>query len=172
MRVRIQSRSAALVLSALCVLPGCRREADPNKVPEVAEVKVEPGKIEVTPDEIKIKPGDIELERTFPLGKDDLGKTIYATGTVLGQVLPIGFFFKTKGDEVLFVRTANANVALGDTVQVLGPLQMVEAPMFEGWKVSALGRKVEAGWKMEDMWVIDARAVARMTRETTRPRAP
>ena len=171
MGVRIHSRSAALVLGALCALPGCRREAEREKVPEVATVKVEPGKIEVGRDEIKIKPGDIELEKAYPLRKDDIGKTIYATGTVLGTVVSSGFFFKTKGNEVLFVRTPNANVAVGDTVQVLGPLQMVEAPVFEGWKVSALGNKIEASWKMENMWVIDASAVARMTPET-RPRTP
>jgi hypothetical protein len=167
MRVRIQSRGAALVLSALCVLPGCRKEAERERVPEVATVKVEPGQIEVERNEVKIKPGDIELEKAYPLRKNDVGKTIYATGTVLGTVLSNGFFFKTKGNEVLFVRTPNANVTVGDTVQVLGPLQMVEAPVFEGWKVSALGNKIKGTWKMENMWVIDASAVAPMTRETS-----
>jgi hypothetical protein len=119
-------------------------------VPEVAEVKVDSG-----PSGVEVK-----LEEQFPLGPEDVGKIIYATGTVVGKVLPGGFFLKTEGNQVIFVATARpVNPPLGDAVRVVGPLRASTAAVFEGWEADALEGKVEAQWKLVTTFFIEATAV-------------
>jgi hypothetical protein len=141
----------ALLLAA--ALPACSRhdEAKVDKVPQVAEVKVDTagGAVEV------------KLQDVFPLGPEDAGKVIYATGFVVGKVIPVGFFLKTEGGQVIFVLW-NGPVATGDAVRVVGPLRATTAAVFDGWKADALTGKVEADWKLITTFHIEATAVTKM----------
>lgn len=139
----------ALLLAA--GLPACGRdEPEVDKVPEVAAVNVDADKSGV----------EVKLEDVNPLGPEDAGKVIYATGFVVGKVVPGGFFLKTEGDQVIFVATAQpVNLPLGKAVRVVGPLRTATAAVFEGWKTDALEGKVEAQWKLETTFYIEATAI-------------
>ena len=100
----------------------------------------------------------VQLQDLFPLAPDDVGKIVVATGTVVGVVIPAGFFLRTDGGHVLFVQTA-VPVAPGATVQVVGPLQKATVAVFDGWKTNALGGKIQPDWDLEDLWYVDATAV-------------
>jgi hypothetical protein len=143
-------RWSVLLLCTAATLSACEGdEAEVDEVPEVAEVEVKPG-------------GGVELEETFPLTPEDIGETIMATGVVVGNALPTGFFLRTEGSQVLFVE-ATQPVAEGDTVRVVGPLQTATAAVFEGWEVDAFEGEAEAEWKMLDLWYIDAATVSKVT---------
>src|SRR5687768_14570515 len=127
-------------------LSGCEDDAEPQEVPEVAEVRT--------------SGGQVELKETFPLTPEDVGKLIYATGVVVGKPLPNGFFLRTEGSEVIFVestqRDATPILKVGDTVRVTGPLAMATAVMFDEWEEDALESEIEAEWKVQPLWYIRA----------------
>ncbi|HEX6748056.1 MAG TPA: hypothetical protein VF092_12250 [Longimicrobium sp.] len=157
MHALVTRRGASLtrllvLLLATGGLAACSDEAEVDKVPEVAEVKADtaPGGVV-----------EVKLEKAYPLGPEDVGKVIYATGTVVGKVLPAGFFLKTEGNQVIFVATPPAvNPPLGVALRVVGPLRASTAAIFEGWKTDALEGKVEAQWQLVTTYFIEATAVA------------
>jgi hypothetical protein len=156
MHALVTRRGASLarllvLLLAAGGLAACRDEAEVDEVPEVAEVKVDSGPGGVV---------EVKLEEEYPLGPEDAGKLIYATGTVVGKVLPVGFFLKTEANQVIFVATAQpVNPPLGDAVRVVGPLRASTVAIFEGWKTDALEGEVEAEWQLVTTYFIEATAV-------------
>ncbi|HEU4452098.1 MAG TPA: hypothetical protein VFR81_03525 [Longimicrobium sp.] len=156
MHALVTRRGASLarllvLLLAAGGLAACGDEAEVDEVPEVAEVKVDSGPGGVV---------EVKLEEEYPLGPEDVGKLIYATGTVVGTVVPAGFFLKTEANQVIFVATAQpVNPPLGDAVRVVGPLRASTAAIFEGWKTDALEGEVEAEWQLVTTYFIEAAAV-------------
>jgi hypothetical protein len=137
-----------LVLALAAGLQACKDEPRPDRVPEVAAVKLDTGKAGV----------EVKLQEVYPLGPEDVGKVIYATGFVVGKVIPAGFFLKTEGDDVIFVVWPQP-VGTGHAVRVVGPLRAAVAAVFDGWKTDALAGKIEAQWKLVTTYYIEATAV-------------
>ena len=158
-RMKILAWSIALSAQAVA-LTGCDDEAEIDEVPEVAEVDVDAVAVPVGPDSVAIA-AQIELEETFPLDADDVGKIIVATGTVVGTPLPVGFFLRTEGLQVIFVETT-VPVAKGDRVRVVGPLTRATVAVFDGWEHDALEGQVEAEWDVQETWYIPATSVTRI----------
>lgn len=150
MRISLARPGAALVwtfgLITAMGLSACDDEAEPDEVPEVGRLEVEPG--------------EIELEEVFPLTPADTGQVVVATGTVVGRPLPNGFFMRTEGAQVLFVVSPAATpVNPGDTVRVAGPLHLATAAVFEGWERDALEGEIQAEWKVQPLYFVEAAAV-------------
>ena len=126
------------VLVVAATVAACESdEPDLADVPEVAEVR---------------------LEEVLPLTPDDVGKLVVATGFVVGRPLPMGFFLRSEGMEVLFVNTTTP-VAAGAAVRVVGRLQRATALTFDEWELEAFEREVELDWDIQELWYIDATAV-------------
>lgn len=137
--------SALAVILALGVA-ACESEggeAEMGEVPEVAEVETEAG----------------ALEEALPLTAEDVGDIMLVTGTVVGTVIPDGFFVATEHGLVLFVET-DETVVPGELVSVTGPLQSVEVPVFDEWETDALEGEIEAEWDMLEAYYIDAGSIA------------
>jgi hypothetical protein len=156
MHALVTRRGASLarllvLLLAAGGLAACSDEAEVDEVPEVAEVQVDTGPGGVV---------EVKLEEEYPLGPEDVGKLIYATGTVVGKVLPAGFFLKTEANQVIFVATAQPlNPPLGDALRVVGPLRASTVAIFEGWETDALEGEVQAEWQLVTTYFIEATAV-------------
>ena len=121
--------SGLIVAFAATALWACGSdEAEIDEVPEVAEVR---------------------LEELYPLSPDDVGKVIMANGTVVGRAVPGGFFLRTEGAQVLFVRTP-VPVSPGSVVRVVGPLQQATVAVFDEWEEDALEGEVEAEWDIQE----------------------
>jgi len=141
-----------VLLFAAGGLAACKHEAEADKAPAVAQVTADtaPGGVV-----------EVRLEDASPLGPADVGKVLYATGTVVGKVLPAGFFLKTEGNQVIFVVTPpGVDAPLGHTLRAVGPLRASTAAIFEGWNTDALAGKVEAQWQLVTTYYIEATAVA------------
>ena len=146
------------VLLTSVALTACEPDpAEIDEVPEVAEVATEPVGVAVGPEGAAVV-AEIRLEELYPLEEDDVGKVIMATGTVVGQPIPGGFFLRTEGNQVLFVRTTTP-VSPGSTVRVVGPLGMATAAVFDEWSVDALEGQIEAAWEIQHQWYVEATGV-------------
>ena len=132
----------ALALAAGLGLAGC--DAEPDEVPETAEVEVEPMEAE------------LEFDEELVLGPEDVGETLMATGWVSGTPLPGGFFLRTEDARLIFVETVEPEVSAGDQVRVIGPLVVTEVAVFEGWETDAFEDELEAEWDLERAYFIDA----------------
>jgi hypothetical protein len=143
--------ATALALVAAVGVTGCESEggeAEPGEVPEMAEVEPE-----------DLSEGQVEFQEALPLTVEDIGDTMLMTGTVIGTVIPDGFFVATEHGEVLFVAADEAPVP-GELVSVTGTLQSAEVPVFEEWETEALENEIEAEWQMLRTYYIEAGAVA------------
>lgn len=158
------------LLSALAMTACDRAEPDLLKIPELAAVEVEPGAVEIEPGEIELKLAEVELEEALPLGQDDAGKVIMASGFVIGKPVPGGFFLLTRDSHVLFAETTE-QVMPGDIVRLVGPLQATVAVTFQGWQTNALGSELQAGWDLQREWYIDADVVEVYRRVSQAPAA-
>ena len=141
---------------ALCIagfLTACR--GDPEEVPEVAEVEVDRGEVNLQ-------------DKILPLSAEDIGDVILATGSVIGKPLPNGFFLKTERNQVLFVEHSEpSEVQEGDTVRVAGPLAMAVTTVFDGWKADAFEGEIEAEWKILPLWYLKAAQVQKMDKASS-----
>lgn len=140
----------ALTLIATVAIAGCDTgggEAEMGEVPEVAEVE-------------EAGDGEIELEEALPLTVEDVGDRMLVTGTVIGTVIPQGFFVATEAGEVLFVEDLDTAPVPGELVTVTGVLQSAEVPVFEEWETEALENEIEAEWQMLRTYYLDAGSVA------------
>ena len=143
--------TTVLTLVAAVGLAGCDTEGEQAEIGEVPEVaEMEPGEAEA---------GEIALEEALPLTAEDVGDMMLVTGTVIGTVIPNGFFVATEHGEVLFVETTEMAVP-GELVSVTGTLEAVEVPVFEEWETEALENEIEAEWQMMRSYYIDAGSVA------------
>jgi hypothetical protein len=145
-------------------LSACEEEVNPEAVPEVAEVAVEPGRVEVGPGRVVIDLPETRLrDAELPFSDDDQGKMILANGFLVGERLPDGFFLRTEDDNVLFVETTDVETAVptepGDGVRVVGPLRKATQLVFQGWKTDALGDELQGEFDLVDIWYVDAAAV-------------
>jgi hypothetical protein len=148
-----------VILSAALLLSACEDEAEIDEVPEVAEVEVEPGRVEVEPGRVVIDVPDVEFEEeSLPFSDDDLGEMIMANGYVVGVPLANGFFLRTEGNHVIFVKSTQP-VAPGDGVRVVGPVRKTTHAIFDAWETEALGTELVAEWKLTDIYYIDAVSV-------------
>ena len=139
----------ALTLVAGVGLTGCDTEggqAEIGEVPEAAEVEAEPS-------------GEVELEEALPLTAEDVGDRMLITGTVIGTVIPDGFFVATEHGRVLFVESTEAPVP-GELVTVTGMLQSAAVPVFEEWEVQALQNEIEAEWDMLRTYYLEGGSIA------------
>ena len=151
------------VFLASVLVSACEPDpAEIDEVPEVAEVEVDPVAVTIGPEGTTVV-AEVRLEELFPLGTDDVGKVIMATGTVVGRVVPQGFFLRTEGSQVLFVRTTTP-VTPGAAVRVVGPLGMATVAVFEDWEVDALEGEIQAEWDIQHRWYVDASSVTPVTR--------
>ena len=142
--------ATVFALGVAVALTGCDTEggeAEIGEVPEVAEVETEPMQAE------------LELEEALPLTEEDVGDIILVTGTVIGTVIPEGFFVATEHGEVLFVESTEPTTP-GELVTVTGPLQSATTLVFEEWETEALQGEVEAEWQMLRTFYVDAGSVA------------
>jgi hypothetical protein len=145
-----------VILSAALLLSACEDEAEIDEVPEVAEVEAEPGRVEVEPGRVNIDLPDVELEEeSLPFTDDDLGEMIMANGYVVGVPLANGFFLRTEGNHVIFVRSDQPMTG-GGAVRVVGPLRKATHAVFDSWEADAFGTELEAEWKLVDIYYIDA----------------
>ncbi len=136
------------VLAAALAVAACEteyEEAELGEVPEVAEVEMEPE--------------EIELEEAYPLTAEDLGDRLLVTGTVVGSVLPGGFFVASEGGLVLFVETDHVAIP-GEMVSVTGVLEAAETTVFDEWEVDALEGEIEAEWDVIPLYYLDAGSVS------------
>ena len=130
------------VLVVAATVAACESdEPDLADVPEVAEVEVDPVAVAVGPEGTSVV-AEVRLEEVLPLTPDDVGKLVVATGFVVGRPLPMGFFLRSEGMEVLFVNTTTP-VAAGAAVRVVGRLQRATALTFDEWELEAFQREVE-----------------------------
>lgn len=158
---RLSVWTAVLLVAGVSV-SGCKREADANAVPPVAEVDAKPPDVEAKPGEVEVKLGEVELKNALPLGAEDVGKVIMATGTVVGAVQPAGFFVKTAdGNHVIFVRSTTP-VATGDKVRVTGPLALGNVAVQKQIQADALKGVAVAEWDIIPTYVIDATSVVKV----------
>ena len=132
-------------LLAVFTLGGCR--AEPDELPETAEVEVEDGAL--------------EYDEELVLTARDAGETILATGWVSGAPMEEGFFLRTEADRVIFVESQDS-VATGDAVRVTGPLAATQVPVFEEWEADAFDAGFELEWDVETALYIDAATVEPM----------
>ncbi len=142
--------ATVFALIAAVGLTGCDTEggeAEIGEVPEVAEVEAEPME------------GELELEEALPLTEEDVGDILLVTGTVVGTVIPEGFFVATEHGEVLFVESTEPTVP-GEMVTVTGPLQSATTLVFEEWETEALQNEVEAEWQMVRTYYVEGQSVA------------
>ena len=140
----------ALALVAAVGLTGCDTEggeAEIGEVPEVAEIEGADN-------------GELDLEEALPLTAEDIGDRMLVTGTVIGTVIPDGFFVATEGGEVLFVEALEPNPIPGELVTVTGVLQSAEIPVFEEWETEALENEIEAEWQMMRTYYLEGGSVA------------
>lgn len=134
---------------ALCVvLSACGGEDQRENVPPAAEIELGQG-------------GEEKLEDATPLTDDDIGEVVVATGEVVGNPLPNGFFLRTGANEVVFV-ASEEQVRSGEQVRTVGPLARVEAATFRGWRVDALEGTVQAEWDVLDTYYITATSVSKL----------
>ena len=146
---RFARSTTALALVALLGVAGCDTEggeAETGEVPEAAELEAEPT-------------GEIELEEALPLTAEDVGDRMLITGTVIGSVIPDGFFVATEHGRVLFVASEDVPVP-GEVVTVTGTLAAAETLVFEEWEVEALQGEVEAEWEIMRSYYLDGGSVA------------
>ena len=151
----------ALALSGGLVLTSCASgedEPNPAEIPSLAAVEVEPGAIEIEAGEIELKLADLDVEAVLPFDEDDAGKTVMASGYVIGRALAGGFFLLTQDSRVLFVESTEA-VMPGDIVRAAGSLQAVATPVFQGWELEAFEGGVEAEWDLQRALYLDASVV-------------
>lgn len=139
----------ALTLIAAVGIAGCDTEggeAEIGEVPEVAEMEPEDD--------------GMELEEALPLTAEDIGDRMLVTGTVIGTIIPDGFFVATEHGEVLFVEALEPNPVPGELVTVTGTLQAAEVPVFEEWETEAFENEIEAEWQMLRTYYLEGGSVA------------
>ncbi|MDX1647378.1 MAG: hypothetical protein R3304_09560 [Longimicrobiales bacterium] len=140
---------AVLATGLLLGAAGCETEggqAEMSEIPEVAEIEPQVGE------------DGVELEEALPLTSEDVGDIIMASGTVVGQPLPHGYFLETEHDLVIFVESS-VEVEPGQVISVAGPLGEVAAPVFEEWEVDAFDGEIEAEYEWVRLFFIDDDAI-------------
>ena len=141
----VRPRGIACALMVLVLsLPACEPQEEEVLPPEIAEIEHEAD-------------GDVEFEQAFPLTVDDIGDTMLVSGTVVGTPGPAGFFVRTEGNRVVFVR-AHASVSAGERVEVKGPLRAIDEAGFAGWERDLLG-DVDPVWLVARLYFVEARTV-------------
>ena len=150
----IRSRMCVFLMIAAGGVAACNGDDDAYDelgneapVPEVAEVRAEGG--------------EVRLEDALPLTNEDVGRIVVATGEVVGEPLPVGFFMVLPTMDVIFVETAE-QVQPGERVRVMGALDKATAAVFNGWRVDALENHILEEWTITDLWFIEATSVARV----------
>lgn len=138
-----------LLCAALGGLAGCGEAEPTDEVPGMAEVGITP--IE----------GELEFDDELLLDPADAGRRLMATGWVVGEPLDRGFHLRTEDDRVIFVES-RANVAEGDLVRVIGPLETTDVAIFEGYEAQAFRSGYRPEWKVETRLLIDAVSVTPM----------
>lgn len=93
----------------------------------------------------------------FPMTAEDVGDLMLVSGMVIGKPGPAGFFVRTEGNRVSFIESTDS-VTVGQRVRVIGPLQVAEMPVFDGWEREFLGG-VEPDWDLLRLYYVRANAV-------------
>ena len=151
MRSMTKERIGVVALSLGLVLgvAGCETEggqAEMEEIPEVAEMEPQVGE------------DGVDLREALPLTQEDVGEIIFASGTVIGEPLPNGYFLETEHDIVIFVET-EVRPEPGQVISVSGPLGQVAAPVFDEWEVEALTGDIEADYDYVRLFYIDDDAI-------------
>ncbi|MGH7720082.1 MAG: hypothetical protein ACREON_14730, partial [Gemmatimonadaceae bacterium] len=123
--------SMSLVLTL--ALAGCEPEEAEVRPPEIAEIDSVAGRV--------------EFEEAYPLTTDDIGDIILASGSVVGNPGPVGFFLRAEGNRVIFVESTQPASA-GQRVRAVGPLRTAAVAVFQEWERETLGDDLEAEWEL------------------------
>lgn len=141
-------RRVALALIAGAALGACTPD-EPDEPPEFGEVEPVAG-----------EPGARIDDVTLPLTEEDIGDTMWASGTAVGRVVPGGFFLRTEGGRVIFVAAPDTAVTIGQTVRAIGPLRTATMAVFEEWERDALQGEIDAEWQLLRMYYIESDSVS------------